>query len=126
MSDSDIALLKETEREAFEERAGIVEFDGGLSSEEAERLALAEVLNNRSSVVHAAAPAVVHAVVHATVDGGVVHNIAPGDVHKESVVVHGPANDDRYKDREARKAYRREWMRERRRVQKNSMARSGT
>lgn len=31
------------EKEAFEERAGIMEFDGGLSKKDAERLALIEV-----------------------------------------------------------------------------------
>jgi hypothetical protein len=44
----------------------------------------------------------------------VVHD-APGVISKESVVVHVPANDDRYRDKEARKDYRREWMRAARR-----------
>ena len=36
------------DREAFEERAAIMEFDGGLSRAEAERLALADPTENRA------------------------------------------------------------------------------
>ena len=39
-----LQLLNETEREAFEERAGIIEFDAGLSRDHAECLALLEVI----------------------------------------------------------------------------------
>ena len=39
-----IAGLSEAERGVFEERAGILELDGGLSREEAERAALKEIL----------------------------------------------------------------------------------
>jgi hypothetical protein len=39
-----IAGLSEAERGIFEERAGILELDGGLSREEAERTALREIL----------------------------------------------------------------------------------
>lgn len=39
-----IAGLTEEERELFEERAGILEHDGGLPKEEAERAALREIL----------------------------------------------------------------------------------
>ena len=39
-----LQLLNETEREAFEERAGIIEFDAGLSRGHAECLALLEVI----------------------------------------------------------------------------------
>lgn len=39
--------LTPPEREHFEERAAIMEFDGGLSREEAEREALAAVLATR-------------------------------------------------------------------------------
>lgn len=39
-----IAGLSEAERGIFEERAGILELDGGLSREEAERAALKEIL----------------------------------------------------------------------------------
>lgn len=35
--------MNEIDREAFEERAAIMEFDGGLSRVEAERLACAEL-----------------------------------------------------------------------------------
>ena len=38
------AGLSEPERALFEERAGILEIDGGLSKEEAERTALREIL----------------------------------------------------------------------------------
>jgi len=39
-----LQLLNETEREAFEERAGITEFEAGLSRGHAECLALLEIL----------------------------------------------------------------------------------
>lgn len=39
-----LQLLNETEREAFEERAGILEFSAGLSRGHAECLALLEVI----------------------------------------------------------------------------------
>ncbi len=39
-----LQLLDETEREAFEERAGIIEFDAGLPRGHAECLALLEIL----------------------------------------------------------------------------------
>ena len=39
-----LQLLNETEREAFEERAGIIEFSAGLSRGHAECLALLEVI----------------------------------------------------------------------------------
>jgi len=39
-----IAGLSEAERGLFEERAGVLELDGGLSREEAERAALREIL----------------------------------------------------------------------------------
>lgn len=39
-----LQLLNETEREAFEERAGIIEFDAGLPRGHAECLALLEIL----------------------------------------------------------------------------------
>jgi hypothetical protein len=35
-----ISTLSEEEKELFDERAGILEFDGGFSREEAERMAL--------------------------------------------------------------------------------------
>ena len=41
-----IAGLGEDERAEFEERAGILEYDGGLTKAEAERLALSEILTN--------------------------------------------------------------------------------
>jgi len=41
-------LDDEAEREAFEERAAIFEFDGGLPRREAERQALAAVLADRA------------------------------------------------------------------------------
>lgn len=37
----EVALLDESDREAFEERAAIMEYDGGLPRREAERRALA-------------------------------------------------------------------------------------
>jgi hypothetical protein len=40
-----IAGLSEAERYQFEERAAIMEYDGGLSREKAERAALREVFN---------------------------------------------------------------------------------
>ena len=40
-----IAGLSEPEREQYEERAGIMEIDGGLPRGQAERAALREVLN---------------------------------------------------------------------------------
>ncbi len=39
-----LQLLNETEREAFEERAGILEFSAGLSRGHAECLALLEII----------------------------------------------------------------------------------
>jgi hypothetical protein len=39
-----VAQFDEADREAFEERAAIFEYDGGLSRREAERCALREVL----------------------------------------------------------------------------------
>ncbi len=39
-----LASLSAEQREAWEERAGIMEFDGGLSREEAERQALDNVI----------------------------------------------------------------------------------
>ncbi|OWQ96478.1 hypothetical protein [Roseateles puraquae] len=41
-------LDDEAEREAFEERAAVFEYDGGLPRREAERLALAAVLADRA------------------------------------------------------------------------------
>jgi len=41
-----IGGLSEDERTEFEERAAILEYDGGLPKEEAERLALKEILIN--------------------------------------------------------------------------------
>jgi len=41
-----IAGLSEEERAKFEERAGILEYDGGLTKAEAERQALSEILTN--------------------------------------------------------------------------------
>ena len=41
-----IAALSEEERAEFEERSGILEYDGGLTKAEAERLALSEILTN--------------------------------------------------------------------------------
>ena len=41
--------LTADQAEAFEERAGIMEFDGGLPRAEAERLALQDVLGNLPS-----------------------------------------------------------------------------
>lgn len=41
--------MTEAEREAFEERAGIAEFDGGMSREEAEALALEAVMRRRGN-----------------------------------------------------------------------------
>lgn len=43
----DINLLTEDEREHYEERAAIREFDGGLSREESERLAREDVETHR-------------------------------------------------------------------------------
>jgi len=37
--------MTEDQKEAYEERAAIMEYDGGLSREEAERLAYEEVMN---------------------------------------------------------------------------------
>lgn len=41
--------LTDDEREHFEERAAIMEYDGGLAREEAERLALVEVVARRQA-----------------------------------------------------------------------------
>lgn len=41
--------LTEDEQEAFEERAGIAEFDGGLAREEAEALALEAIIRRRET-----------------------------------------------------------------------------
>ena len=41
-----IAGLSDEERTEFEERAGILEYDGGLTKAEAERQALDEILTN--------------------------------------------------------------------------------
>lgn len=41
--------LTDYERELFEERAAIMEFDGGLERSEAERKALAEVIRRREA-----------------------------------------------------------------------------
>jgi len=41
-----IAGLSEEERAEYEERAGILEYDGGLTKAEAERQALSEILTN--------------------------------------------------------------------------------
>ena len=46
MTDEEPAL-SELEREAFEERAAIMEYDGGLSRAEAESRAMAEVIRFR-------------------------------------------------------------------------------
>lgn len=58
--------------------------------------------NKRIAAERAVANGPVESVVHVAVDDG---------VRKESVVVHAAGTEGRYKDREARKAYRREWMR---------------
>lgn len=42
-----VAILDEADREAFEERAAIMEYDGGLPRREAERRALALVQADR-------------------------------------------------------------------------------
>lgn len=42
-----VAVLDEADREAFEERAAIMEYDGGLPRREAERRALALVQADR-------------------------------------------------------------------------------
>lgn len=39
-----VRMLNETQREAYEERAGILEFDAGLQRELAEALALLQVI----------------------------------------------------------------------------------
>jgi hypothetical protein len=39
-----VQMLNETQREAYEERAGILEFDAGLQRELAEALALLQVI----------------------------------------------------------------------------------
>lgn len=41
--------LTEDEQEAFEERAGIAEFDGGMSREEAEAMALEAIIRRRGN-----------------------------------------------------------------------------
>lgn len=41
--------MTEDEQEAFEERAGIAEFDGGMSREEAEALALEAIIRRRET-----------------------------------------------------------------------------
>lgn len=42
-----LTTLTDAEREIFEERAGIMEFDGGLSRGDAERAAIKAVLGRR-------------------------------------------------------------------------------
>jgi len=41
--------MTEAEREAFEERAAIMEYDGGLSRRDAEREAMKAVIRNRNT-----------------------------------------------------------------------------
>ena len=41
--------MTEAEREAYEERAAIMEFDGGLSRRDAEREAMKAVIRNRNT-----------------------------------------------------------------------------
>jgi len=45
-----IASLSDSEREDFEERVAIMEYDGCMSREKAERLALECVLNRREEI----------------------------------------------------------------------------
>lgn len=45
----EVTLLDEVDREAFEERAAIMEYDGGLPRREAERRALALVQADRGA-----------------------------------------------------------------------------
>ncbi len=47
---SDVATLTPAERELYEERAAIREYDGGLPRAEAERAALADVLRMRQAL----------------------------------------------------------------------------
>jgi len=47
--DKVIVVLSEAEREEYEERAAIMEFDGGLSREEAERQGLERILEKRGN-----------------------------------------------------------------------------
>jgi hypothetical protein len=42
-----LSTLSEAERDDFEERAAIMEYDGGLSREEAERQAMLRILEKR-------------------------------------------------------------------------------
>jgi len=44
----DVADLDEDERDRFEERAAIMEYDGGLPRAEAEQLALEDVMRTRA------------------------------------------------------------------------------
>ena len=44
---TDTLFLSDSEREDFEERAAIMEYDGGLNIEEAEQYALERVIKNR-------------------------------------------------------------------------------
>lgn len=48
-----VATLSEAQREEFEERAAIMEFDGGLSRDGAEIEALADVLRRWSELANA-------------------------------------------------------------------------
>ena len=44
-----MTCMTENEREAFEERAAIAEFDGGMTRDEAEALALEAVIRRRGN-----------------------------------------------------------------------------
>ena len=48
--DKVIVVLSEAEREEYEERAAIMEYDGGLSRAEAERQALERILAKRGNL----------------------------------------------------------------------------
>jgi hypothetical protein len=104
-----------------EERAGIAEYDGGLTRAEAEAQADWEVSKAKQElaatnsavvhapIVHAPKPAVVHAAVVQAGDAPIVHAASSDVVH--ALKANG---EDRYRDRDARRSYRREWMRKRR------------
>ena len=46
-----VADLSEDEFEFYEERAAIIEYDGGLQREDAERMALDEVISRRQKML---------------------------------------------------------------------------
>jgi hypothetical protein len=91
-----------------EERAGIAEYDGGLTRAEAEAQADWEVSKAKQELA-ATNSAVVHAAVVHAGDAPIVHAASSDVVH--ALKANG---EDRYRDRDARRSYRREWMRKRR------------